>query len=194
MRDEFRNSENWYRRNLPHYDAANKLQFITYRLADSLPQKVLLSIKEHCSKEFKSEPENSKKYQKLVEKYLDSGYGSCLLAKKENAEIVIQNWQHFHKARYELISYVVMPNHVHLLIKTYETYSLSEIIHSWKSYTAHKISPKGITHIWQREYWDRFIRNEKHYWKAVNYILSNPRKAGLVSSDKDWPYSSIHGI
>ncbi|MCM8539720.1 MAG: transposase [Lentisphaeraceae bacterium] len=194
MKDEFKNTQNWYRRQLPHYDASDKIQFITYRLADSLPQKVLINIKEFCEKENSSDNAINLKYKTLIEKYLDSGYGSCALKEDSNARIIIENWRHFHKKSYDLLAYVVMPNHVHLLIKTYEDFPLSKIIHSWKSFTAHKIFTKESGHLWQREYWDRFIRNEKHYWKAVDYIISNPRKAGLVKNDIDWPYSSIHGI
>lgn len=44
--------------------------------------------------------------------------------------------------------------------------------------------------VWMREYWDRFIRNEKHFVATVNYIHQNPVKAGLVSHPEDWPWSS----
>ena len=42
---------------------------------------------------------------------------------------------------------------------------------------------------WQREYWDRFIRDEDHFRSAVRYILENPLKAGLVNSVEQWPWS-----
>lgn len=101
-----------------------------------------------------------------------------------------------------------MPNHVHLLIKTYENYPLSSIVHSWKSYTAHKISKLLKTRdtgetpvlpeykndvIWQVEYWDRFIRDENHFRYAVDYIHQNPVKAGLCDKVEDWKWSSAHG-
>ncbi len=46
--------------------------------------------------------------------------------------------------------------------------------------------------VWQREYWDRFIRGERHYLAAKSYIVMNPVKAGLVTQPEDWPWSSIH--
>ena len=108
-----------------------------------------------------------------------------------------------------------MPNHVHILIKTYSCHSLAKIIHSWKSYTAHEISKylkemkllylrtgeppvlPGIDFkvlekkIWQVEYWDRFIRDEKHFAQAVNYILENPVKAGLCKKVEDWQWMIV---
>jgi putative transposase len=131
---------------------------------------------------------------------LDRGYGSCILARPEVAEIVIENWLFFNQNRYDLISYVVMPTHVHLLVKVHEEYSLSKIIHSWKSYTSNKIQsalgagwqPAVPGEIWQTEYWDRFIRDENHFQKSIEYINNNPVKARLVASAKDWPWSSLH--
>ena len=43
---------------------------------------------------------------------------------------------------------------------------------------------------WLREYWDRFIRNENHYYSAIEYIHQNPVKANLVDNNKDWRFSS----
>ena len=190
MRDEFKNEQNWKSRGfLPHYDASLKYQMITYRLADSLPQKVLNSIKESKGE--------SLKQRILVEDTLDEGHGACILKIPKIAQIVIDAWKFFDKSRYDLIAYVVMPNHVHVLIKTYEKHSLSQVIHSWKSYTAHEIKKvmgkAGIQSeekIWQVEYWDRFIRDEKHFTQAVNYIIDNPVKAGLCTSPEQWPWSS----
>ncbi len=101
-----------------------------------------------------------------------------------------------------------MPNHVHLLIKTYENHSLSSIVHSWKSYTAHEITKLLKTRntgetpvlpeykndvVWQVEYWDRFIRDDAHYQRVINYIHNNPVKAGLCDKVEYWKWSSAHG-
>lgn len=200
MRDEFKNSHLWHSRGfLPHYDASNKFQMITYRLADSLPQKIqsneTLSAKEKLARRIE------------IDMALDEGYGSCLLENPLVAKIVVDAWKFFDNKRYDLIAYVVMPNHVHLLAKTYDEFLLSSIVHSWKSYTAHEIKKllgsrgSGETPelpeysengIWQIEYWDRFIRDEKHYCQAINYIHDNPVKAGLCNNPEAWPWSSYH--
>ncbi len=184
MRDEFKSLSNWSKRFLPHYDAANKLQVITYRLADSLPQSV--------NSQFQNL--DNIQYRKGVDDCLDKGYGACLLTKEYNAQIVVDAWKFFDEQRYDLIAYVVMPNHVHLLIKVFNDWPLAKVIHSWKSYTAHEISKYESFngHLWQREYWDRFIRDENHFAKVVQYIHENPVKAGLVDNAEDWRWSSAY--
>jgi len=85
-----------------------------------------------------------------------------------------------------------MPNHIHVLVETVEGYTLSEILHSWKSYTAqeaNKILGNKDT-FWQREYFDRYVRDDGHFAACVEYIHQNPVKAGLVPCAEDWRFSS----
>ena len=195
----FENPQNWYTRGyIPHYDVESKYQMITYRLADSLPKDCFPPGSAGGS------PAESLKRRKEIEEILDNGLGSCILKIPDIAKIIIENWHHFDTVKYDLISYVVMPNHVHILIKTYSGFPLSEIVHSWKSFTSRKISEylneksmmpeefSGNT-IWQKEYWDRFIRDYNHYNKAIEYIHQNPVKAGLVKCANEWSWSSLTG-
>ena len=200
------NAMGWHSRGyLPHYDQDNAYQMITYRLADSLPASILGSAggsPAECSNDTQSAEEIKQAKtirRKKIEAYLDAGYGSCLLKQLPIAELVIGNWYFFDGKRYDLIAYVVMPNHVHLLIKTYQGWSLSDVLHGWKSYTSKEIKkllrcagepPALPAKIWQEEYWDRVIRNEAHFNNAVNYIHSNPVKAGLCQQAEDWKWSS----
>ncbi|WP_420792844.1 transposase [Lentisphaera profundi] len=62
-----------------------------------------------------------------------------MLRNPASAQIVLDTWTFFDGECYDLISYVVIPNHVHVLIKTYEGHSLSDLIHSWKSFTSNEI-------------------------------------------------------
>ncbi|EDM25021.1 hypothetical protein LNTAR_01707 [Lentisphaera araneosa HTCC2155] len=186
-RPEFENREAWHSRGfLPNYDVANKYQMITYRLADSLPKHVIAGSAG-------GSPAEKTQKRKLIEKYLDQSYGACYLKRPEIAQVVVDNWRHFDDERYDLIAYVVMPNHVHLLIKTYENHCLNRVVHSWKSYTSHEIKkillegnnageppalpgdlnqlegnnagepPARPGEIWMEDYWDRFIRDEKTF-------------------------------
>ena len=126
----------WYSRGyLPHFDVSGLYQAITYRLEDSLPGGAGVPPAS-------SSQTNEKKAEqrKQIEQNLNKGYGSCLLKDKEIAKIVVDAWKYFHGKRYDLVAYVVMPNHVHVLIKTYEGFPLSKVIHSWKSFTAHTIN------------------------------------------------------
>lgn len=161
---------------------------ITYRLADALPKDIIKRLNHGLNKKQKRE---------TAEKMMDAGYGKCWLAMPEVAQVVIENWRYFHNKRYQLMAYVVMPNHVHILIRMFEGITLSSIVHGWKSYTAKKIlgilkdagEPPALP-IWQAEYWDRYIRNQRHLDAAVNYIHQNPVHAGLVKTPCRWPWSS----
>jgi REP element-mobilizing transposase RayT len=98
----------------------------------------------------------------------------------------------FDGERYRLLAWVVMPNHVHVLVQLDQQHPLPKVLHSWKSYVANqanKILGRSGP-FWQREYFDRFIRNEDHYRNAVRYIEDNPVKAGLVMLPEDWRFSS----
>jgi REP element-mobilizing transposase RayT len=131
----------WYNRGyLPHYDAGAIYQMITYRLADSLPKERL----EQLERELKLVPPEllEDKRRIMIEKWLDAGHGSCALRGKDNAEIIVNAWTHFDGERYDLTSWVVMPNHVHVLIKVYEGYPLEKIVKSWKSYTSREINKR----------------------------------------------------
>lgn len=110
------------------------------------------------------------------------------------ATLLIDNWQYFQGKRYDLLAWVVMPNHVHLLIRPYPDASLSTIVQSWKGYTGRRIMEMsraqgwGIDAVWMREYWDRYIRDSNHL--AAADIHNNPVKAGLTPRADDWPWSS----
>ena len=85
-----------------------------------------------------------------------------------------------------------MPNHVHVLLKILPNHALAEISHSWKSYVAHQVNKLlGLDGpFWAREFYDRFIRDEKHFKNVVKYIHQNPVKAGLVGKAEEWEWSS----
>ena len=98
----------------------------------------------------------------------------------------------FDGLRYRLFAWVVMPNHVHSLMTRFEEFELKDLLHSLKSYTAHEANK--ILHsegkFWIADYFDRYIRNEKHFYKTIEYIENNPVKAGLWARPSDWPFSS----
>jgi putative DNA methylase len=85
-----------------------------------------------------------------------------------------------------------MPNHVHVLIQMMDE-PLANIIHSWKSYTAHEanklLGRKGA--FWMPDYFDRYIRDKEHFIATVEYILQNPVKAGLVDTAENWSWSGF---
>ncbi len=179
----------WYNRGyLPHFDGGQVTQFLTYRLADSLPRKVLRNLQFQVAQDHISDREMNI----TIEKYLDQGIGRCYLGKTEIAEIVEENLLRFANLKYKLHAWVIMPNHIHLLLTPMEGYSLSEIVHSCKSYTSKKANKllNRTGRFWFPEPFDRFIRDYEHFEKAFNYIERNPVKAGLCENQSDWRYSS----
>jgi len=175
----------WHDRGyLPHFDAGSLPQFITFRLDDSMPQELL--------DEWRPIAVTDAAFRKRIEAYLDSGHGSCWLRDKRVATMM-QDALLFHKgSQYTLHAWVVMPNHVHVLLTPLEDVHLPTITHSIKSYTANEankiIGQSG--QFWQIESFDRYIRNSKHFVSVIRYIENNPVKARLCKSPEEWPFSS----
>ena len=179
----------WYSRGyLPHFDEPNTIQFITFRLADSMPQSVLQAYAEALERGEITEREQWKR----IENYLDRGHGACWLKTPAIASMVDSALRYFDGKRYRLIAWCVMPNHVHALAEMWEDHPLEEVVHSWKSYTAHQANKTlgRSGRFWQPEGFDRFMRSTKHLLRTLEYIENNPGTAGLAEQPEDWPYSS----
>ena len=97
------------------------------------------------------------------------------------------------RPRYRLDAWVVMPNHVHVLVEVWQT-PLAELLHSWKRFIAREANKiLGRTgRFWEREYWETRIRDVEHLRQARRYIENNPTKAKLVLDPAEWPWSSAH--
>ena len=178
------------RKYLPHIEC-QPLQFITFRLYDSLPQQTIDSMKAYKDVLVAEGKDNSEDYKQLLvmlDKYEDAGYGQCFMKDEQVAQIVQNALLHFHSERYELVEWCIMPNHVHVLINVLPGSSLSTIMHSWRTFTAHEANKVlGRTgQFWMHEYFDRYIRDEEHLNKTINYIRNNPVKAGLVTDYDSW--------
>lgn len=181
----------WHSRGfLPHYEVSERAQIITYRLQDSLPRQALARFEEELRHVDREHIEAERRLR--IEAFLDKGIGSCFLRNESIAQIIEQNLLHFDRKRYKVHAWVIMPNHVHILLTPEKNVLLSNIVHSWKSYTAKRANAilGRHTEFWQREYFDRMIRSERHFNNAIDYIHNNPVKAGLCESAADWQFSS----
>lgn len=185
----------WYSRGyLPHLDQPGLYQSINFRLHDAVPASVIeqwkeeLQWREHLPGD---DPMVVKLRQRIIQ-YEDAGHGACWLRDPRVAALVQQALLYFDGQRYQLMAWCVMPNHVHVLIETWAGYPLDKVLHAWKSFTAQEANK--LLHrsgaFWSREYYDRFMRDERHFAQTVAYIEQNPVKAGLVKAAEDWPYSS----
>jgi putative transposase len=181
----------WHSRGyLPHWDHPGMIQSINFRLADSLPLMVIAKWKAELPAQLEGKCEVE--LRRRIEEYLDAGHGHCWLREANVASMVQGALLHFDEERYRLLSWCIMPNHVHVLIETRAKFPLAVVLHSWKSFAAHEAGRvlRLQGEFWQREYFDRYVRNAEHYERVVAYIEENPVKAGLTKIKTDWPWSS----
>lgn len=160
----------WYSRGyLSHFDGGEITQFITFRLADSLPTSVIAQYKTQLEQQQITEIE----FHKKIDRYLDSGNGTLHLKNTGVAEIVEENLMRFDGERYKLLHWVIMANHVHVMLTPISGVLLASIMHSLKSFTANRanklLSKTGS--FWSSEYFDRYIRDEKHFQNSLLRIF-----------------------
>jgi REP element-mobilizing transposase RayT len=91
-------------------------------------------------------------------------------------EVVVAAIRHFDGARYDLHAYVVMNDHVHVMVEPREDFLLQSLLHSWKSFTANSFRRQSARRnaVWQDEYFDRVIRDQTEYDQKRDHILANP--------------------
>ena len=178
---------------LPHWEQGSVWYFVTFRLADSLPQAVVEELKDERERWRQNHdldnltPSELAEYHRLFsdryETLLNAGSGSCVLRDPQIAKIVDEAIRHFEGQRYDLDEYVIMPNHVHVLVRPTNGHRLVDILHSWKSFTANIINKRfGKTgQFWQHESYDHIVRHGRAMNAIRRYIRENP-VAGASSS------------
>ncbi len=175
----------WHSRGyLPHFDSPDVVQTIVFRLADSLPKHLIGPS---------PAPSPSPAMAVALDAALDSGGGACWLRRPDIAGLAeAALLLHFDGARYRLLAWCVMPNHVHAMLEVLPGHRLGDIVRSWKSHVGREanrpLDRSGA--FWSRDYFDRYIRDSRHHDHALAYIEHNPVKAGLADRPQDWPWSS----
>ena len=174
---------------LPHWHQDGVIYFVTFRLADSLPQEKLKAFTEEKELWQSQNPEPHTPEQKAeyyerfpqrLQEWLDLGYGSMILKHEEAAQIVNNAITHFEGDRYILDEFVVAANHVHVLVAPQGEHNLSDILHSWKSFTAKELLKLPVAEklttaptVWQKESWDHIVRSEASLNKFREYIAAH---------------------
>ena len=179
---------------LPHWHQPGVYCSVTWRMGDSLPREVLDEWTAERDAWLRAHPEPwteaieleyFDRFSRRMDKWLDAGKGSCPFRDPALARIVGDTLQHFDGQHFELVSYVVMPNHVHVLFRPLGDHTVGDIVKSWKSFSAREVNKrldkKGA--LWMDDYWDRLIRNEDHFKQARNYIRNNPTESGLKAGE-----------
>jgi REP element-mobilizing transposase RayT len=117
-----------------------------------------------------------------LDEYLDAGHGCCALRESKISKIVADRFHHFNGQRYQLWSFVIMPNHAHVLFSVHDGEHLPDILKGWKGVSSNHIHKAGLSDLnpfWQPEYFDRLIRGPEHFATVRAYIHDNPVKASL---------------
>ena len=108
-------------------------------------------------------------------------------------DVVVEALRHFVDDRYGLSAWVVMDDHVHVLVRPFHGWALSRILHSWKSYTAHQIvrAHGRSAPVWQDESYDRIVRDEGELAKFTAYIVENPQRRWPTITGYRWVWSVV---
>ncbi len=178
---------------LPHWQQPGATYFVTFRLDDALPAGLRSELEAERAVwlrihpqpwDAKTEREYHDRFSGAIERWLDAGYGACALRAADAAQVVADALGFFDKKRHVHHAWVVMPNHVHALFSLHPDWTLEQLLHSWKSFTAHELSKRGVPQpLWQEDYFDRLVRDEKHFANCVRYIRRNPQKARLRAGE-----------
>ena len=161
--------------------------FLTWRLFGSLP----------VNRQFPTAITSGQAFL-VLDRILDGAEtGPLFLRRPDLAKLVVEalHYRASHLKHYELHSYVVMPNHVHLLIKP--LVPVSKLMQSLKRFTAtHANQVLGRTGqpFWQDESYDRVVRDHREFQGITHYIETNPVKAGIAATPQDFLWSSARPI
>ncbi len=178
------------RRHLAHWEQAGTTYFVTFRLADSIAADVLAQWREERAAWLKVHPqpwdwkttrEYMRRFEEEREQWLDQGHGSCLLRETNVQGIVRENLDRFDRDRYVIDAFVIMPNHVHVIVKPLASNALGAILHSWKSFTSNSINRliERDGSLWMAEAFDTIVRDFEHLVACRDYIERNPQRASL---------------
>ena len=203
---------------LPHIYPFGATFFITFRLEDSLSQSIIKILKEELEVKkakivaLKLEAKEQAKQIALLQRNIfgkyenqldNEPYGKCHLKRTSVAQIIYDKILKYDGIYYKVVSFCIMPNHVHMLLDTSIQMNADSIdkpngyvdISSWmqlikggSSYEINKLlGRKG--RLWSQESFDHWIRNEAYLHKTIHYIAMNPKRAGLhMDIYKNAPY------
>jgi hypothetical protein len=202
-------------RRLPHREQAGCTYFVTWRLGDSVPLPLLAEWKSERAAFLHQHPnpwdealylEYARRFERRLERWSDAGHGACHLRQPELRAVMTTALRHFDGVRCDLLAFVVMPNHVHALLRPYagtetedtETRtrcaadpellnptSLAGVLKSWKGFTAREINRRLDRQgpLWMDESFDHAVRSVTQLEKFQQYISENPMKAALPPRD-----------
>jgi putative transposase len=199
------------KRNLPHWFQPGVAVFITFRTKDSLPRDVMMRMRRELevwlrSKNFpivlaesifcgkradhqrlldalqaKDRQEFRKRAGRLIQDSLDQCHGACVLQQPRLARMLEEIILYDNGKKFDLESFVIMPNHVHAIVQFRKGFDFDVVGQSWMRYSARKINKeiRSSGYFWQPEPFDHLIRSPEQFSYLQRYIAENPNKAKL---------------
>jgi REP element-mobilizing transposase RayT len=193
-----------HRDHLPHLKREGGSCFVVFRLAGTLPAEVLIQLKAERAAllaqavaakrplTWHEQGELFRWYSERVDRFLDAGHGEGWLRQPQIAQTVADVLRFHAGQRFDLLAWVLMPNHVHAVVRPTAGFSLSQVLHSWKGYSAKEAN--RLLHregdFWQGESYDHLIRDDEDLHRCCHYTTMNPVNARLCARPEDWPWSS----
>jgi len=179
----------YYERTLPHWHPEGRDLFLTWRLSGSLPAEVMAGLRAR-----KTEP-MGKRFREYDLELDRSSFGPLWLKEPRVASLVVSEIERVAaNGLCRVYAWVVMPNHVHLLIEPKVPMRLiTKAIKGPSARHANLLLGRTGQHFWQDECFDHWIRNRAEFEKVKSYIEENPVRAGLVADCRRWPWSSVMG-
>jgi len=188
----------FYRRNLPHWHPEGKTLFITWRLYGSLPASLLKTIRtarNGCAT--KSPDVGQQDFERRAFQKLDAALDSAKSGPLWLADPEIAAYAEYpivrgaELGRYHLHAYVIMPNHVHILLEPrLPLAKITGVLKGVAARDANATLGRSGRPFWQDESFDHWIRNSAEFERVQHYIEWNPVRAGLVARPEDWKWSS----
>jgi REP element-mobilizing transposase RayT len=185
---------------LPHWEAPGATYAVTFRLRDAVPRALIFQLIEEKKSLARRITGGTRRLtpieameiradlERRLDAILDRNLGSSHMRNPAVAEMVARTLTHFEGDRYVLHAWTVMPNHVHTVVEPLGEWALHTILHSWKSWSSNRANEilRRRGRFWQREYFDRIIRDDDELGRTIDYVVENPIAAGL----KDWRWTS----
>jgi putative transposase len=194
-----------YRR-LPHWEQPGAMSFITWRTIDSIPESTLRRWRaeragwlrrhgidpqgEDWRESLRLLPREARRdyHERFTSAWmetLDECHGACVLKRPELSRIVADALLYFDGREYEVSNFVVMPNHVHVLVQFLDEGQLKRRTRAWKHFTAKEINRRLSTvgRFWQVESFDHLVRSAEQFDYLREYVRQNGAKAGLKADE-----------
>ena len=172
-------------RRLSHLHAIDQPIFITWRLHGSLP----------ANRRFPDATPAGQAFLAMDRLLANTRVGPTHLRTPEIASLMVESIRHRHLIDYALHRFVVMPNHVHILVTPINP--VPKFMQSLKRFTAREANRVlGTTGrpFWQDESYDRLVRDDLEFGRIAKYIERNPVDAGMVTEPAQFRWSSAWPI